>query len=182
MESEAHACSQIEPSRQSQTSQHCEHVGLPIPQLTRLVWRAAALRPRPKDIPDACPIDELSRENLTIRVARKLTATDVIEALCELVAAGNPFAQTVRQQPWVRCNGSSRMGRCRGTKTHHASLCFFRAAVVNFSVVRNTLAEISTLVLRRSLSAARSRISSLAERKCLVGQHLTFLGDFNGYG
>ena len=31
-----------------------------------------------------CIIDEFSRESLAIRVARKLKATDVIEALCEL--------------------------------------------------------------------------------------------------
>jgi putative transposase len=31
-----------------------------------------------------CIIDEFSRESLVIRVARKLKATDVIEALCEL--------------------------------------------------------------------------------------------------
>lgn len=38
-----------------------------------------------------CIIDEFSRESLAIRVARKLKATDVIEALCELfVARGIP--------------------------------------------------------------------------------------------
>jgi hypothetical protein len=31
-----------------------------------------------------CVIDEFTRESLMIRVARKLKATDVIEALCEL--------------------------------------------------------------------------------------------------
>ena len=31
-----------------------------------------------------CVIDEFSRESLAIRVARRLRATDVIEALCEL--------------------------------------------------------------------------------------------------
>lgn len=34
-----------------------------------------------------CIIDEFSRESLAIRVAWKLTATDVIEALCELFVA-----------------------------------------------------------------------------------------------
>jgi transposase InsO family protein len=38
-----------------------------------------------------CIIDEFSRESLAIRVARKLKATDVIEALCELfVSRGVP--------------------------------------------------------------------------------------------
>ena len=38
-----------------------------------------------------CIIDEFSRESLAIRVARKLKATDVIEALCELfVSRGIP--------------------------------------------------------------------------------------------
>jgi putative transposase len=38
-----------------------------------------------------CIIDEFSRESLAIRVARKLKATDVIEALCELfVTRGIP--------------------------------------------------------------------------------------------
>ena len=38
-----------------------------------------------------CIIDEFTRESLAIRVARKLKATDVIEALCELfVARGIP--------------------------------------------------------------------------------------------
>jgi putative transposase len=34
-----------------------------------------------------CIIDEFSRESLAIRVARKLMATDAIEALCELFAS-----------------------------------------------------------------------------------------------
>ena len=38
-----------------------------------------------------CIIDEFSRESLAIRVARKLKATDVIEALCELfISRGVP--------------------------------------------------------------------------------------------
>ena len=38
-----------------------------------------------------CVIDEFSRESLAIRVARRLRATDVIEALCELfVSRGIP--------------------------------------------------------------------------------------------
>jgi putative transposase len=38
-----------------------------------------------------CIIDEFTRENLAIRVARKLKATDVIEALCDLfVSCGVP--------------------------------------------------------------------------------------------
>jgi putative transposase len=38
-----------------------------------------------------CIIDEFTRESLAIRVARKLRATDVIEALCELfVSRGIP--------------------------------------------------------------------------------------------
>jgi transposase InsO family protein len=38
-----------------------------------------------------CIIDEFSRESLAIRVARKLKASDVIEALCELfVSRGVP--------------------------------------------------------------------------------------------
>ncbi len=38
-----------------------------------------------------CIIDEFSRESLAIRVARKLKAIDVIEALCELfVSRGIP--------------------------------------------------------------------------------------------
>ncbi|CEG08668.1 Integrase core domain protein [Afipia felis] len=38
-----------------------------------------------------CIIDKFSRESLAIRVARKLKATDVIEALCELfVSRGIP--------------------------------------------------------------------------------------------
>ncbi len=34
-----------------------------------------------------CIIDKFTRENLTIRVARKLKATDVIEALCDLLVS-----------------------------------------------------------------------------------------------
>jgi hypothetical protein len=38
-----------------------------------------------------CVIDESTRENLAIRVAGKLKATDVIEALCDLfVSRGIP--------------------------------------------------------------------------------------------
>ena len=38
-----------------------------------------------------CIIDEFTRESLAIRAARKLKATDVIEALCELfVTRGVP--------------------------------------------------------------------------------------------
>ena len=38
-----------------------------------------------------CIIDEFTRENLAIRVARKLKATDVIQALCDLfVSRGVP--------------------------------------------------------------------------------------------
>jgi transposase InsO family protein len=38
-----------------------------------------------------CIIDEFTRESVAIRVARKLNATDVIEALCELfVSRGIP--------------------------------------------------------------------------------------------
>ena len=37
-----------------------------------------------------CIIDEFTGESLAIRVARKLRATDVIEALCEFVSRGIP--------------------------------------------------------------------------------------------
>lgn len=63
-----------------------------------------------------CIIDEFSRESLAIRVARKLNATDVIEALCELfVSRGVPsyirsdngpefVAVTLRQ--WIAAVGA----------------------------------------------------------------------------
>lgn len=37
-----------------------------------------------------CIIDEFTGESLAIRVARKLRATDVIEAMCEFVSRGIP--------------------------------------------------------------------------------------------
>ena len=47
-----------------------------------------------------CIIDEFTRESLAIRVARKLKATDVIEALCELfVSRGHSCTHTFRQWP-----------------------------------------------------------------------------------
>ena len=47
-----------------------------------------------------CIIDEFTRESLAIRVARKLKATDVIEALCELfVSRGVPDPHPFRQRP-----------------------------------------------------------------------------------
>ena len=45
-----------------------------------------------------CIIDEFTRESLMIRAARKLKATDVTEALCELfVSRGVPAHIRVRQ-------------------------------------------------------------------------------------
>ena len=47
-----------------------------------------------------CVIDEFTRECLAIRVARKLKATDVIEALCRSVhLAGRAGAHPFRQRP-----------------------------------------------------------------------------------
>jgi putative transposase len=45
-----------------------------------------------------CIIDEFSRESLAIRVARKLKATDVIEALCELFVSRGIPTQGAGQQ------------------------------------------------------------------------------------
>ena len=61
-----------------------------------------------------CIIDEFTRESLAIRVARKLKATDVIEALCDLfVSRGVPSTHSFRQWPGVRRRCSSRMDRRR---------------------------------------------------------------------
>jgi hypothetical protein len=46
-----------------------------------------------------CIVDEFSRESLAIRVARKLKATDVIEAPCELFVSRAFLVHTFRQRP-----------------------------------------------------------------------------------
>jgi hypothetical protein len=55
-----------------------------------------------------CIIDEFSRESLAIRVARKLKATDVIEALCELFVS--PGSHSFRQRPGVCRRGAPSFG------------------------------------------------------------------------
>ena len=64
------------------------------PQRPNHVWSYDFVADRTHDgkvIRMLCIIDEFTRESLAIRVARKLKATDVIEALCDLfVSCGVP--------------------------------------------------------------------------------------------
>ncbi|MBB5054979.1 hypothetical protein HNQ36_004990 [Afipia massiliensis] len=64
-----------------------------------------------------CIIDEFSRESLAIRVARKLKATDVIEALCELfVSRGIPAH--IRSDNVLRAEGNREDSQSLSVRQH----------------------------------------------------------------
>jgi putative transposase len=60
-----------------------------------------------------CSIDEYNRETYPSGWARKLTATEVIEALCELFVRGASLHKR-SDNGWVRSDRSSQVDRCRG--------------------------------------------------------------------
>jgi hypothetical protein len=70
-----------------------------------------------------CIIDEFTRESLAIRVARKLKATDVIEALCDLFVSrgvpahirsdNGPEFVAVALREWIAAVSQDRLHRAR---------------------------------------------------------------------
>lgn len=70
-----------------------------------------------------CIIDEFTRENLAIHIARKLKATDVIEALCDLfVSRGVPAP--LRSSPRMTNDARWILAIPRHPTQHRASLAF----------------------------------------------------------